>query len=411
MADKEIKVTVDVDGLEEAKAQEERLRQAAREAMLASGTHGLGGLGGDNFSKGQYKRYSEAYLRAQANASNLSQVERLREMRRSPPPISATEAGPGAYWTRPPATGGRKLSRAAQQFADVLADNGGGGGGVGSPRSVPSGRSPMTSPGASDGVAWYKQPSLGTSKPWSGVTSGDTAFGKSQLGLFPTSSAKARGAANIMKSVGNGRLPAVARSALVLWAAQEGAMRFKEYTEKAYKDHGVAPSDSAAVHAGAFAANLKAAWRGPANNAAQIGIGFVGAVAALSGLFVDSTWGRAFNTELFGSALKATHQWSDRAERFYTGKVTRPGLDAAGDKTRAMQEANDATAKQYDRYVRDFADRNADELAALGFGSREAVRKLVAESEAATRLREKMMARLNGKDEDVENFDGSDGDD
>lgn len=406
MADREIKVTVDVDGLEEAKAQEERLRAAAQQAMLASGTQGLGGLGGNNFSSGQYKRYADAYARAKANAENLSQVERLRAMRQAPASFSATESAAGSFYKAVP-KGQRSLSRAAQRFADVLGESG-----VSVPATSPA-RSPFTSPGSSDGVAWYKQPSLGTSKPWSGVTSGDTAFGKSQLPTFPTSSAKARGAANIMKSVGNGQLPAVARSALVLWAAQEGAMRFKEYTEQAYKDHGVAPSDSAQVHAGAFAANLKPHFKSAMNNAAQTGIGFIGALGVVVGAWADGTWGRAFNTDFTGKALKAAHQWSDAAERFYLGKSPNSAVGGEGfaNQTRAMQEANDATVKAHAKYERDFAHRNAEELAGLGFGGEEQIRKMVESSTASKEMLARMMRKLDGKDEDVEEFDGSDGDD
>lgn len=415
MADKEI--DINVNGAEEVlaatkAAEAERIRLAAQQAMGASGTGGLGGLGGNNFSKGQYQRYSDAYLRAKAGAANREMVDRLRSMRSD---AFAVQSGQASFIAqRPPAAG--YTSRASKRFADVLGQSADGGAGQAVRRAGGGGRpSAFDPPTTSDAVAWYKQPSIGTNKSWSGLTSSDAAFGKSQISALPTSAAKARGAANVARSLGKGNLPAVARSSLALWAAQEGALAFKGYAREAFKD--MHWSASAENHARAFSDHAKVAYADAANNAGQTGLAVIGAAATgvtgLVGMWKFALTGGSGNSfDLAGSVLRWQSKAEGQIERFYTGT-------SASEK--ALAKISKGAAKDYEegekayaagrKYVQQFADRNADELAALGFGSGEQVREMAAASEAAKRLKENIGLRLAGKDEDEWNIEPSNGDD
>jgi hypothetical protein len=301
----------------------------------------------------------------------------------------------------------------------------GGAGGVNNalPKGTGGGAAPLG--GASQPLSGWRQAGWGTNKANLSNGSGIGGnFGKSAIG--GTSSAKARSLYNLASGLGNGSMPVILRMSLALWMTQKAAQVGGQVWETGMK--GVNASGPPEMAAQRFSENMHAAigkqikqmGQGLAQGAIDVTKFALVGVAGLAGLAAHGPalayflgGGDRFN-KVSGAVLQWGQQQISKLETYYTGKSSFVrGLNEIAAADRALSEAVVEARKNALAYIGEFADRNADELAALGFGSGPSIRGLVGGLEASKKLaRNAELAVLRKAGEDVgPDFEPSAGDD
>ena len=302
------------------------------------------------------------------------------------------------------------------------------GGGVNNP--LPGRQGGGAAPGGGvQPMAGWRQAGWGTNKVnFSGGTGIGGNFGKPALG--GTGSAKARSVYNMATNLGKGTMPVIFRTSLAAWFLQKAAQIGGSTWELGMKGSSV--NDSANTAALKFSANISDAIT---KQAAEIGrsikegginlikfgamgaAGLAGIVAgggtpgAILSAITGGGWG---GTSTSGAVLQWSQKQIDKIENYWTGgSAFAKSMRARGAQDAALADAAAKARQEADKYLNEFADRNADELAALGFGTGATIRGIVNSSKAAQQLRQEaansVLRQMGGMD--IPEFEPSAGDD
>lgn len=261
----------------------------------------------------------------------------------------------------------------------------GGGGGGGAAPAAGGGGGNWGNP-----MAGWRQPGWGTNKAnfTAGTGSGGN-FGKSAIQGM-TSSAKARSVVNLVSNLGTGRMPLIFRTTLAAYTVSKLSQLGGAAFDAGMKD--VQATDTASMVSAHFGQNVKQAV---ANQVAEVGksiitgfSGFMKGSAVLAGL-VGATTGTLLGASDekvasgFGALMKYTKSATDvLASKYLGGTDTEIRQRTTSNQFQALFAAGEVAKEAAKKYATEFADRNADELAALGFGTGAQIRGMVLNSAA-----------------------------
>ena len=412
-------INVNINGDDAARA-----AQAADEAALrAEAAAAAGNASANRLQRAQQahglnelRRYQSALKKYGTLAGGAYAFEPLPELAQggTVKPKYSTRKGGSAINPTAWATGGGDTIQGATQGGS----SGGGGGTrppVGGSNNVPR---VNKSGGFSDSLSGWRQAGWGTNKSnLSGGSGIGGNFGKSAIGGI--SSAKARSVYNLATNLSAGSMPVILRTSLALWMVQKAAQVGGDVYEAGMK--GITDKDPAKTVALKFSENLidsvKGKLAGLGDSVQQGGINLMKFIA------VGTAGLAAYNpasliasggdpNSVSGSILQWSQQFINKTEAYWIGgKVKAMKERAAADS--ALAEAAAAARSAANQYIMDFADRNADELAALGFGTGQQIRGLVASRPAAAMLQHNAVnavLRKSGADTQPD-FEPSAGDD
>lgn len=375
----------------------ERAAQHADEAALRAEAAAAAA----NFASKAFQR--EADARAAQAAGNLAQLDKLRQYQQA-----IKQVGPQTFknfWNGPK-TG--TVPSPAPSYVQRLMQigNWAGANRAGRPTAPAAQGAQNTTVGTGSPLnnnqwpaaplAGWKQPGWGTNKAnMSGGTGIGGNFGKTGF-VGGQSSAKVRSLWNLTTNLSKGTMPVIFRTSLALWMTQKVSQIGREVFEMGMK--GVHKSDPAELVALKFSSNVSDAvnakiremGKSVADGARGViefaGTGLAGLAGyGLAGL-VTGIFGASANQRM-GRVLQLTKEVSDKMAFFYTGKtpfVQR--LNDLGSQWAAAADAADEARKKAFQYAEEFADRNADELAGLGFGTGAQIRSLVKSADATRKL-------------------------
>lgn len=422
----DINVNINAGGAEEAARRAEKATEEALAAAAAAAVERRRLLNASMAARsGSYMRGGDAYL------------EKLRFYQSSLRTVGATTfrnfwSGHTGANTASPNSGARYYSHrpAAQAIA--------GGGRAGRTQTGSGGAPPAQGGGffnnlfapfrlfgnsgySNNPLSGWQQAGIGTNRwNFSGGTGIGGNFGKAAL-KDAISSAKARSVWNLSTSLGSGTMPVVFRTALSMFLLQKFAQIGNSAYETGMANTNAAMSDNNTTIQ--FSENITGAmWQKGVDFGKSVMGGVTGvAKAATLGLAGMSY---ALNYALGGFGAEGAETANRRAGQIlknlaqYEGYVNNlTGRESAfiqrmgemAKQDRALVAAAEQAKVEVAKYAQEFASRNADELAALGFGTGTTIRSIVMSSDAYKKVAENAAARAaGGGDIHIEPSDGDD---
>lgn len=270
-------------------------------------------------------------------------------------------------------------------------------------------------------LSGWQQAGLGTNA-WnlSGGTGTGGNFGKAAL-KDSISSAKARSVWNLSTSLGSGTMPVVFRTALSMFLLQKFAQIGNSAYETGMANTNAAMSDNNTTIQ--FSENITGAmWQKVVDTGKSVMGGVTGVAKAtmlgLAGMSYALNYalggfgaeGAETANRRAGQILKNLAQYEGYVNNLMgkeSGFIQRMGEMAKQD--RALVAAAEQARLEVAKYVQEFAMRNADELAALGFGTGTTIRSIIMGTGVYEKLSDNAAARaVGGQDIHIEPSDGDD---